>query len=168
MELWLVRHGPAEASDPLRWPDDDARPLTPEGARRVAAAAAGVARRVGAPVDLATSPALRARATAELLRPTVAPGRRLEIWEELAPGAEADPLFERWRRTALRGPSPPLLVGHAPTLNELIERAIGSDSEGTVVVPRGGLASVRFAGEVAPGRGEWRGLWALDELVRSP
>lgn len=168
MELWLVRHGPAEASDPARWPDDDARPLTSEGARRVAAAAAGVARRVGAPVDLATSPALRARATADLLRPAVAPGRRLETWNELAPGAEAGPLFERWRRAALRGPAPPLLVGHAPTLNELVELALGGAAGGTVVVPRGGLAGVRFAGEVAPGRAAWGGLWALDELVRSP
>lgn len=70
MNIVLLRHGPAgEREDWARTGRPDAeRPLTPEGRRKVKAAARGLARLLGKAPDLVvTSPRARARQTAELV-----------------------------------------------------------------------------------------------------
>ncbi len=87
----VVRHGPAALRDPGRWPDDSVRPLTPKGAEQTRTAARGLVRYLGSRVRLASSPAVRCRVTAELLRSALEPTPRLDFWEELAPARSRPP-----------------------------------------------------------------------------
>lgn len=67
MRLILIRHAIAEERDPVRWPDDSLRPLTPEGIERFRRAARGLATLVHAPDAVLASPYRRTWQTAEIL-----------------------------------------------------------------------------------------------------
>ncbi len=67
MDLLIVRHAIAFGRDPLQWPDDTLRPLTPEGEAKMAREAKGLAK-VVSKVDLVlSSPWTRAWQTAVIL-----------------------------------------------------------------------------------------------------
>lgn len=67
VDLYLVRHASAAAPDPLLWPDDRERPLTPQGKKRFRSAARGL-RRAAPRVGLVlSSPLTRAWQTARIL-----------------------------------------------------------------------------------------------------
>ena len=68
LEILIVRHAPAMTRDPLQWPDDRLRPLSPKGERRFAEVAQGLAQLIPQVDRLLTSPWLRARQTAEILQ----------------------------------------------------------------------------------------------------
>src|ERR1700730_7164982 len=95
MRLVVVRHGPAESRDPSRWPDDDRRPLSREGRRSTAAAAAGLARLESRGRTMVTSAATRARSTATLVREALRSKPVPAEWKELEPGASAAALLGR-------------------------------------------------------------------------
>lgn len=154
----LFRHGPAEEADPRRWPDDAQRPLSSEGRTDIRHAARGLARLLGAVDRLASSPATRALATAEALVRELPAAPPLERWEELAPGSAPEPAFAR---VAALGPraSCAVVVGHAPTLAELLGYAVVGDSVPIAHLARGGAACVGFSAEVRPGGGTV--LWLL-------
>lgn len=59
MELLLVRHAIAVERNSKGYIDDRARPLTPEGRKRMAESAAGIAK-LFTPAEILTSPVLRA------------------------------------------------------------------------------------------------------------
>lgn len=147
--LVLFRHGPAEELDPVRWPDDAQRPLSRSGREEVRRAAHGLARLTGPVGRIASSPAERARATAELLAEALTPPPRPEAWPELAPGSAAEPILARVRPA----PLPTVVVGHAPTLSELVGYAVIGDAVPVVHIARGGAACVDFPREIRPGAG---------------
>ena len=63
--LLVIRHGKAEERDPIRYPNDDLRPLTSEGIRESALLGPAVDR-MGFVIDrLYSSPLTRARQTAD-------------------------------------------------------------------------------------------------------
>jgi len=98
LELYLVRHAPAAERGP-DWPDDDVRPLTPDGAAKFRKAVAGLAA-LGVQIDLVlTSPLVRCRQTADILADGL-PGR---------PRVQA--------RVAL--------VGHEPDIGHLASKLLG-------------------------------------------
>jgi phosphohistidine phosphatase len=157
VRVTLVRHGPAEDRDPVRWPDDDQRPLTSKGQLQTRRAARGLAR-VAPPVRrMASSEAERALATARIVRSTLAPTPRLETWPELAPGGLPEPIFDRLRRVA--GSEGVLLVGHEPTLAEFVGMAIAGDGVSSIHFTKGGAACLEFPDGVKPGAG--RLVWLL-------
>lgn len=164
MELLVFRHGPAEERDPRRWPDDDLRPLTPEGARESRLAARGVRRAGFAAALLVTSPAERARATAEAAREAWGMRGPAEPWTELAPGQDAGPVLARVAREEAAAAL--AVVGHEPTLGELVGLAITGDAVATVRLGRAGAALVSFPRSVAPGAGELRWLLTRKQLAR--
>jgi phosphohistidine phosphatase len=154
----VLRHGPAEVRDPGRWPDDDHRPLTEKGRLQTRKAVRGLARLV-APVDgIVTSPAVRARATAELLRDVLEPEPEPETWEELASGRLAGPIFERLGASAGTGQTF-VLVGHDPTLVEFVGLALTGEGITLVRLGKGGAALLEFPAKLGPGAG--RLLWLL-------
>jgi phosphohistidine phosphatase len=157
LRVTLVRHGPAEDRDPVRWPDDDRRPLSVKGQSQTRRAAKGLAR-VAIPVRrLASSEAERALATARLVQASLAPTPRLETWPELAPGGLPEPIFERLQRIPPSGGV--LLVGHEPTLAEFVGMAIAGDGISSVHFTKGGAACLEFPDGVRPGAG--RLVWLL-------
>jgi len=154
----VLRHGPAEVRDPARWPDDDRRPLTDKGRLQARRAARGLARLV-APVDrIATSPADRARGTAEAVRDVLRARRDAETWEELGSGRLAGPLFERIARTA-KNRETVVLVGHDPTLTEFVGLALAGEGIALVRLGKSGAALLEFPASVGPRAG--RLLWLL-------
>ncbi len=166
MELWIVRHGPAEEPDARRWPRDDDRPLTAAGADLIGRVAPALALAIGGPRSLAVSPALRARATAALLAPAFSPPAAIETWAELAPGATAPPLFARLARGAAAEGPLPVLVGHAPTFNELVGLAVAGVPLERVRIPRGGACRLAFSGPLRSRSATVAGPWAPEEILK--
>lgn len=153
MELLLVRHAIAVERGSGSYPDDRARPLTPEGRKRMAEVAAGLAR-LFQPDAILTSPILRARQTAEILAKTCrAPVSGLD---SLGNGDHAATLDGAKRRAVDRV----ALVGHEPWMGELLSYLLTSEP-GALAAPfkKGGAALLEgFAGQ---GPGDWSLSWAM-------
>ena len=153
MELLLVRHAIAVERGTGSYVDDRARPLTPEGRKRMAEVAAGLAR-LFSPAEILTSPVLRARQTAEILAKTWrCPISELE---GLGNGDHAATLSAAARRAADRV----ALVGHEPWMGELLSYLLTGDPA-TVTAPfrKGGAALLEsFDGRAA---GDWSLIWAM-------
>lgn len=154
----LLRHGPAEERDPARWPDDRLRPLSAKGiaqTRRVAAGLTGLLDGVG---HLASGPALRSRRTAELLGRTLDPPRRVELWSELDLDEPAAPILGRLRRE-VKVHETAVLVGHDPTLAELLGLAVTGEGLPIAHLTKAGAAALEFPASIRPGGA--RLLWLL-------
>jgi len=158
VRIVLVRHGPAEERDPVRWPNDDRRPLTSKGRSQTRRAAKGLAR-VTPPVHrMASSAAERAVDTAEMVRHALDDAPKLETWPELAPGNLPQVILNRLRRSVRPGQDL-LLVGHEPTLAEFVGLALVGDGVPVVHLTKGGAACLEFPHGVKPGAG--RLVWLL-------
>lgn len=151
--IYLVRHGIAE--DAAESGRDRDRALTPQGRGRLRREAAGL-RRMGVRAGvLATSPARRARETAELLRNAL-PEARVEVWPELAPGVDERLLCARLERR--ESGADVVLVGHQPDLGEILAYLLtGSRGSFATRFRKGAVACLRAPSHRAPGRAvlEW-------------
>jgi len=108
MNLYLLRHGIAvQRDDPSTQNDEAARPLTAKGLKRMRKAARGLCR-FNIPFDaIVTSPALRARQTAEIVAAALGLESVLEEMSELAPEGSVESLLFNltrggWRHYATR------------------------------------------------------------------
>ncbi|MGB6441853.1 MAG: hypothetical protein WBF81_00955, partial [Thermoplasmata archaeon] len=100
----------------------------------------------------------RARRTAEILGRTLRPPRRPTIWPELSTGRLAAPLLQRLRREAgTRGTI--VIVGHEPTLAEVVGVALTGEGVSVLRLTKGGAACLEFPRAVRPGSA--RLLWLL-------
>lgn len=160
-----MRHGPAEARDPARWPNDDRRPLTAKGRSQTRRAAKGLARIVSPADRLVSSEADRAAATATIVADHLPRPPKLETWAELAPGNLPDPIFDRLRRSVRPGQEV-VLVGHEPTLAEFVGMALVGDGISVVRLTRGGAACLDFPGGVKPGAGRLVWLFTRKQLAK--
>jgi phosphohistidine phosphatase len=122
LELYLVRHAPAAERGP-EWPDDEARPLTPDGASKFRKAVDGLAA-LGVHIDLVlTSPLVRCRQTAGILADGL-PGRpRVQALDALAPGGGHAAVISEAARVAKRPRV--ALVGHEPDIGHLAAKLLG-------------------------------------------
>lgn len=156
MDLLIVRHAIAAERNPKRWPDDRARPLTPEGALRARRAAAGLKRIADRPARLLTSPLLRARQTAEILAECAGWPEALEC-AALAPGASPEAVLKGLRA----GPREPIaIVGHQPGLGQLIAHCLpGEVHPQAFELKKFGAALLSFEG--IPRAGGARLRWLL-------
>ena len=154
----VFRHGPAEDRDPLRWPNDERRPLTHKGRTQTRRAARGLARVTDPVARLASSAADRAVATARMVRSALEDPPKLETWPELSPGNLANPIFDRLKRSVHSGEEV-VLVGHDPTLAEFVGLALTGDGAPVVRLTKGGAACLEFPVDVRPGAG--RLVWLL-------
>jgi phosphohistidine phosphatase len=151
--LYFLRH--AAAAEAAGGEPDLARALSP-GGRADIAAAGPLWRRLNLRPDLiVSSPAVRARQTAELAAAALGIRRPIRVEGELAPGA-------RWPAFARQASAEPdarrvLFVGHEPDLSAVIAQLTG----GLPVRMRpAGVACVEFPGVPEPGGGEL--AWLLD------
>jgi phosphohistidine phosphatase len=115
MDLILWRH--AEAVDLELVGDDMARYLTPRGEKQAARMAAWLDRQMPGGAKVFASPATRAEQTALALE------RKFKISPALAPLASPEQLLElvQWPQ----GKGCVLLIGHQPTLGQVIARLLG-------------------------------------------
>ncbi len=152
----LFRHGPAEARDPRRWPNDSDRPLARDGLAETRKAARGIALLEPRVRTVISSPAERARATAEIARKELGVDRALVLWPELGPDATASPILARLS-SATRSAGFAMLVGHEPTLGELVGLCVSGDAISVARLGRAGAARIDFPQAPLPGGGvlEW-------------
>ena len=115
MDLIFWRH--AEAYEPLEGQDDLSRTLTPRGEKQAKRMAEWLDRQLPEGVRVLVSPAQRTLQTAMAL------DRKYKIREELAPSAEPDQvlLAAGWPDAKM----PVLIVGHQPTLGQIIAALMG-------------------------------------------
>lgn len=118
-----MRHAVA-AERGSAWPDDNVRPLTPDGASKFRKEVEGLAA-FGVEIDIIlTSPLVRCRQTADLLAAGLPGKPRVQAIDALAPGAGHSAVIAEVARIAKR---PRIaLVGHEPDMGVLAARLIGA------------------------------------------
>jgi phosphohistidine phosphatase len=143
--LYLVRHAIAEPRDRERWPDDAARPLTPEGEESFRRAANGLLRIVPSIDAVLTSPYARAWRTAGILHETAAwpAPSRCDALGAVHPPAEAIPII---RAHADQGAI--ALVGHEPYLTDLVSLLAETERLG-LRLKKGGVVCLEVEGDEA-------------------
>ena len=150
MNLCLVRHAIA-VDRGSAYIDDRARPLTPEGRKRMAEGARGLKRLFRAE-GIYSSPLLRARQTAEILAETFE--LKVRLLDALGNGDHPGTLAA----CASHGDESVFLVGHEPWMGELLSLLLTGDAGAmSVVFKKGAAALVATAGAPAAGNGilEW-------------
>lgn len=126
MDLILWRHAEAQDHpDPVSGRQGDAqdlaRRLTPRGEKHAARMAAWLDRQLPSGTRVMSSPAQRTEQTALAL------GRKFKVRPELGPGC--DPLTVLELAQWPDGKGPVLVVGHQPTLGQVIARLLGLTEE---------------------------------------
>jgi phosphohistidine phosphatase len=163
VEIVLFRHGPAGTRDPRRWPDDLDRPLTAEGKGVTQLSVKGLFQLLPRAFRVISSPAIRARMTAEIVQQELQVSAPVEVWKELAPGSDPENVLERCR--ALQDPGRPwVLVGHEPTLSELVGLSASGTSRSVVNLGTAGAADLSFDEGVDRGTARLRWLMTADQL----
>jgi phosphohistidine phosphatase len=162
MTLTIIRHAIAVPAGTEGIPDDE-RPLTKKGRRRFVKAARGLAEICQRPDVLLTSPLPRASETAEIAA---------ETWGGPPPSSEpvlahgsAEDIIAMLARYA--GEQQVVIVGHEPTVSEVLARLLGSTAGERFAFRKGGAAQIEVPGTPAEGgRLDWfmrpKVLCALD------
>jgi phosphohistidine phosphatase len=157
MRVLIVRHATAVARGTPEIPDDE-RPLTPDGERRFRRAARGLARITRRPDVLLSSPLPRAHRTAEIaarawgrVQVTDAPALVGAAFDDVAR------LLDEHRDKRLVA-----LVGHEPSLSELLARLLGARDSERLAFRKGGAALVDLPGPAADGG---RLVWFLPPRI---
>jgi phosphohistidine phosphatase len=161
----LMRHGPAETRDPIRWPDDHQRPLTREGRKQTCTAARALSKLKLRSTLVISSPAKRARSTAEIVREELQIDSPLALWDELAPDKGPEPVLQRLTRLASRAGTP-ILVGHEPQLGELLGLSLLGEAISVTRFAKGGAGLLHFPGAVSPGAAQIEWLATRSQLIR--
>ena len=155
MDLYLVRHAIAvERGDPA-YPWDDDRPLTPEGIHKFRLAARGLEKLEVRPDRILSSPLIRARQTAEILRDAVQPHLEIEHTPHLKPDAD---FGDALGAVAALSAKSIAVVGHEPHMSGFASYLLcGPKHSASLVFRKGAAALIRFPDEAAPGLGflEW-------------
>jgi phosphohistidine phosphatase len=159
MYIYVVRHAWADDRDPSRWPDDAERPLTNEGRSRFKKVASVLVQRGFAPERIATSPLVRCRQTADILRAALPKSTTLDELDALAPGSDLKALMAWSRQTDNIDVA---WVGHSPDVEELTAALIGDGSAG-ICFKKGAVAAIRFENQ-SSGHGELEWLLTAKSL----
>ncbi len=142
-QLYLLRHGLAV---PYGTPDidDDDRPLTLEGERRVRGVGRAL-KRLKIKVDrIATSPLPRAHRTAEIVAESLGKPELIEVADELRAHRDASSIQD-WLKTRLEESL--MVVGHNPSLSQLLGRlVVGPDHPSIGDLHKAGIAALRSDG----------------------
>jgi phosphohistidine phosphatase len=153
-ELYLLRHGLAVEHGTPEYEDDD-RPLTPDGERRIRQIGRGL-KKLKLDLDrIATSPLPRASKTAEIVADCLGVSDRIDVVEELRAGRDASSIRD-W--LASRKAPRLMIVGHNPAFSDLIGLLVtGSQDRPICELRKGGIAALR---------GEPGGRYLIDWIAR--
>ncbi len=154
MELYFLRHGIAADVGP-EGSGDAGRPLTAEGIKKMKEEARGLRRLDVRPDVLLSSPLVRARQTAEIVRHALGLDSRLV--DALAPGCDVAQLRDVLGE--YRSAERIMIVGHEPDFSDLISALTGGSR---IMLKKGGLARVDLE-TVSDGAGTL--VWLLPPLA---
>ncbi|MBI3935315.1 MAG: phosphohistidine phosphatase SixA [Acidobacteria bacterium] len=162
--LYILRHGVAVARESPDFPDDDARPLTPKGIKKLQQAVEGLIRTGFEPDWIVTSPLVRAKETAAIVAEALPSKVPMDACDALRPGSSfADLqafLTDHIDRRCV------LLVGHEPDLGRLAARLIGAGPHGNLAFKKGGCCLIQWEQQPFESVGQlvW---WLTPRLLRS-
>jgi phosphohistidine phosphatase len=150
VEIILFRHGIAVDHEHWKGSDND-RPLSEEGRDRTKQAAQGLGRLKLEPDHVYSSPLLRARQTAEVIKEEMSLKSKIEVLEELLPDAPPDALLARLAH--LPAQAVVLCAGHEPHLSTTIGVMISGKTTARVEMKKAAAGCVGFTGSPKPGGG---------------
>jgi phosphohistidine phosphatase len=148
-ELLIIRHAIAYERDSKRWPDDDQRPLTDAGAKRFRRLIRRLRPVLPTPEEVLSSPLVRARETARILRRGIKCARTKNC-QALRPEARVATLLEELSQHRSQCIA---IVGHEPSLSALVAALLGAESlAGKWKMKKGALLWLRFERGIGKGR----------------
>ena len=144
MKLILFRHGLAvEHDDYIKTNQDDSlRPLVLKGKRRTMTMAKHLQSRIGSVDMIVSSPYVRAKQTAEILKRVLQPKKYFEC-VELIPSAP--PMaFASWLRANAALATKIIVVGHAPQLNTFASWSLSGQLENFIDIKKSGMLGLEI------------------------
>jgi phosphohistidine phosphatase len=154
MDLLVIRH--AIAVDPADSTDDDSRPLTAEGKKKMRQGAQGLRLSVPAIDVLATSPLTRAVETAEIVSDAYEDLATI-IVPVLAPGHPASAVAS-WLETQRRH-HVVAVVGHEPGLSLMVSWFLSGTERSIIELKKGAACLLTFPGAATAASASL--VWAL-------
>jgi phosphohistidine phosphatase len=161
VELVIVRHAIAEERDAFAESgrDDALRPLTADGARKMRRASRGLHEVLPSVDAIVSSPLVRAKETAEILR------REYEmddvrVADVLEPGT---PVRDVANWLAKHDGKVVMIVGHEPQLGRLVTYFVSGIDRSSVDLKKGSACLIEFDATPAAGAGRLR--WAIPPSV---
>lgn len=141
MELFILRHAIAEDLNKSPRANDGLRRLTPEGAKKMHAIAAGM-KAAGLSFDLIlSSPYLRAKETAEIVAAQFRSVGGLKLTPALTPEGSPKELIDLLKKSYAKRKQI-VLVGHEPYLSHLISLLLFGDTGISIDLKKGGLCKL--------------------------
>lgn len=154
MQLLVIRHAIAEERETWAPRDDDLRPLTEEGKRKMKEAAKGLSSLVPKVDVLASSPLTRAMQTAAILAKEYDKSEPLKV-DSLAPGQRPAAFAEWLKGQATR--KVVAVVGHEPSLGTIASWLTAGIERSYVELGKGGACLLNFGERIDAGEAmmEW-------------
>ena len=154
MQLLIIRHGIAEDRDAWAPRDDDARPLTADGKKKMKEAAKGLRSLVPKLDVLASSPLTRAMETALILARIFDKSEPLKV-DALAPGQHPS-AFAAWLRSQATRKTV-AVVGHEPSLGTIVSWLAAGVEQSFVELGKGGACLLDLGERIDAGEAkiEW-------------
>jgi phosphohistidine phosphatase len=140
MNLYILRHGIAVEHGAAGYKNDDERPLTGKGERKMWKIADAIKEMEISFDSIFSSPLVRARQTAEIVAEALKCKKRLELTDTLSPQQSAKPLIEHLQDQ--RAVDDILLVGHEPFLSQFVSLLISGNPETSVLLKKGGFCKL--------------------------
>ena len=137
MNLYIIRHAIAVEEGTPEYEDDNQRPLTDKGKKKMRQIAKGL-RALGVDFDLIlSSPYLRAKETAEILAEVSRTKADVAFSENLIPMGDPDLLIseinEKYSANSIA------LIGHEPHLSSLISLLVSDNASLDITLKKGGV-----------------------------
>ena len=143
MNLYVVRHAIAAPRGTPGIPDND-RKLTRDGISKMKQVAAGL-RSLGYVPDLIlSSPLVRARQTAEILRQAFGKKIELRMVPALAPGGVRRDLYREIVSLEDRKVKNLMIVGHQPSLGEIAGEIAFGAAQSYIELKKGGFCAIEL------------------------
>ncbi len=156
MDLYVLRHGLAEDRDFLKYPNDNERPLTPKGVRRLARQIEGMNSLRLRPEITLTSPLVRAVQTSEIVLAGLDASCRQEVSDALTPWAAPRDILDELASTH-SSLGRVMVIGHEPHLSSLVSLVATGSLNAAIRLRKGALCKLRIPilGPGRCGRIEW-------------
>lgn len=140
MKVYLVRHGIAVERIGGAILNDSQRPLTDEGKAEMKQVAHALKRLNVKPDRVVSSPLVRAKQTAEIIREVLGHVDELNITDSLAPGGNASDVYKFMRQ--FNQLEEVFLVGHEPDIGRLAATLLWAGPELNIPFKKGGVCRV--------------------------
>jgi phosphohistidine phosphatase len=143
MNLYLLRHGIAVEHGSPYYPNDDDRPLTPEGQKKMLQEARGM-KALGLAFDLVlSSPVLRAKQTAEIVAGVFDQMNLLAFSPHLSTSGDGRALVKQLNEQYADNKDI-LLAGHEPYMSGLVSKLVSGEEGLSIDFKKGSLCLLQI------------------------